>query len=245
MRRTILLVEDETNIRHLMRRWLEHLGYEVYDAPDGKRGWELVQEHMPELVMTDIAMPEMDGVELCRLIKLTDKTSGIPVLVFTSYSETESQLAGAEAGADAYLSKETDLRVLQARIEALLKARLRQSEATRREVASVRRQTLSQSVTTLAHYINNSVMAIHATAGVIDPTKPDQAEKLQRVCQAEARKILVVLRALKRMAEEEDLKTTVYVGHETMFDLEAELARLSAAMAKPGGDTSGTGESSR
>ena len=68
MRRTILLVEDETNIRHLMRRWLEHLGYEVYDAPDGKRGWELVQEHMPELVMTDIAMPEMDGVELCRRV---------------------------------------------------------------------------------------------------------------------------------------------------------------------------------
>ncbi len=228
MRKTILFVDDEPDVRRTMRYWLASLGYRAIDAVDGEHAWKLVQEHTPDLVMTDVAMPQMDGVELCRRIKLTEATAGIPVIMFTSHDQTDLQLAGTEAGADAYVSKETDFRILQARLEAILKDRTRQSEATQRQVETAKRQTLSQTVTTLAHHINNSVMAIHATASAIDPASPDHARTLRRVCQTEARKMLTVLRALKKMAEEEELKTTVYVGSELMFDLERELTRLAS-----------------
>ena len=241
MRKTILFVDDEPDFRRTMVYWLESLGYRAIDAVDGDHGWRLVQHHLPDLVMTDVAMPQVDGVELCRRIKLTETTAGIPVVMFTGHNETNLQLAGTEAGADGYVSKETDLRILQARIEAILKDRVRQSQSTQREITTARRQTLSQAVTTLAHHINNSVMAIHATASAIDPDNPDHGRTLQRVCQTEARKMLTVLRALKRMADEEELRTTVYVGKELMFDLETELARL----ASPDPDKGATGTGSR
>jgi DNA-binding response OmpR family regulator len=223
---TILIVEDEPEIRSMTAKWLVRSGYEVLEAENGRLGWERVQQNHPDIVLTDVAMPEMDGVELCRLIKLGDATAKTPVLIFTSHSEAELQVAGTQAGADAYVPKNTDLRILLARIEALLEARSRAQEETDRTVASTRKLTLSQSVTTLAHHINNSVMAIHAMAGVVDPTNVEHARKLKQVCQVEARKMLLVLRALKEMAEREELKTTVYVGKELMFDLEAELAQL-------------------
>lgn len=228
MRRTILFVDDEPDFRRTMRYWLESLGYRSVDAVDGEHAWKLIQQQAPDLVMTDVAMPQMDGVELCRRIKLTEATAGIPVIMFTGHDETDLQLSGTKAGADAYVSKETDLRILQARMEAILKDRSRESDARQREVDAIKRQTLGQTVTTLAHHINNSVMAIHATASAVDPANPDQARTLQRVCQTEARKMFTVLRALKKMADEEELKTTVYVGKELMFDLEQELVRLSS-----------------
>jgi len=227
---TILLVEDEPAIRSMTAQWLSRNGYAVDEAENGKAAWDHIQQTPPEVVITDVAMPEMDGVELCRLIKTTGSTAGIPVLMFTSHSEADLQLAGTEAGADAYLPKDGDLRVLKARIEALAAARSR----ALLETEQTRRLTLSQSVTTLAHHINNSVMAIHATAAVVDPNDPRQAHKLRQVCQTEARKMLLVLKALKAMAERDELKTTVYVGKELMFDLEAALKQLDAGAKPPG-----------
>jgi DNA-binding response OmpR family regulator len=116
---TILLVEDEPGIRSVTAKWLAHHGYAVDEAENGKEGWECIQQRAPDLVITDIAMPEMDGVELCRLIKTTESTADIPVLMFTSHAEADLQLAGTKAGADAYIPKNGDLRVLNARIEAL------------------------------------------------------------------------------------------------------------------------------
>ncbi|HOT37339.1 MAG TPA: response regulator [Candidatus Latescibacteria bacterium] len=226
---TILLVEDEPGIRSVTAKWLAHHGYAVDEAENGKEGWECIQQRAPDLVITDIAMPEMDGVELCRLIKTTESTADIPVLMFTSHAEADLQLAGTKAGADAYIPKNGDLRVLNARIEALAAARSR----ARQETERTRRLTLSQSVTTLAHHINNSVIAIHATASVVDPNNPQQAQKLRHVCQTEARKMLLVLKALKEMAEREELKTTVYVGNELMFDLEAALRQLDSGAKSP------------
>ncbi|HDS73945.1 MAG TPA: response regulator, partial [Firmicutes bacterium] len=200
---------------------------------NGREGWEGISTRKPDIVLSDIAMPEMDGVELCRRIKTTESTSDIPVIMFTSLKEAEIQLAGTSAGADAYLSKDTDPRILKARIEALLASRTRQSESTEKRVDSARRQTLSQTVVTLAHHLNNSLISMHATASVVNPDNTSDSRKLRDVCITETRKMLVVLKALKQMADERELKTTVYVGSEVMFDLETELARLADATEKP------------
>ena len=139
---TILLVEDQSDVRHLIRLWLQRLGYAVYEATNGREGWEAVSRRKPDIVLSDIAMPEMDGVELCRRIKTSEGTADIPVIMFTSLKEAEIQLAGTSAGADAYLSKDADPRILKARIEALLAARTRRSETTAKQLDTARRQTL-------------------------------------------------------------------------------------------------------
>jgi len=228
----ILYVEDDASARRVFAITLRKSGYDVAEAADGAEGWELVRQRAFDVVLTDLNMPEMSGAELCRRIKTDEELSETPVIVFTSHSEVDNEIEGTEAGADAYMSKDTDPRVLRARIEALIKERTRQVEATARKVQSVQRQTLSQSVTTLAHHINNSVMSIHSAATVIDRDNPEHVRKLQQVCRLEARKILSVLKALKTMAEFEELKTTPYLGEDMMFDLEAELSKLDDASTR-------------
>jgi DNA-binding response OmpR family regulator len=227
MPRTILLVEDEYDIRRVTRLWLEKLDYQVIEAANGNDGWGLIRTNRPDVVLTDITMPGMDGVELCRLIKSTEETADTPVIMFTSHAESEIELRGTNAGADAYLVKGADSRVLQARIEAVLTERSRQTKSRAREVDTARRKTLSQTVITLAHHLNNSLISIHATASVVDHTDAEMSEKLKNVCLSESRKMLTVLKALRAMAEQQELKTTVYVGDELMFDLEDELGKQS------------------
>jgi DNA-binding response OmpR family regulator len=226
MANKILFSEDESGTRKVISLWLRKAGYEVVEAQNGVDAWEKLQDYVPDMVITDLSMPEMGGMELCRKIKLSDKLAGVPVIVFTSHDEVDRQVEGAAAGADAYLSKDTDLRVLLARIDVLLKEKNRHDEETAREVATIRKATLAQSVTTLAHHISNGIMAIHSAASVIDPENIEHVQRLQNVCQTESRKILHVLKALKKMAEYEELKTTTYVGDELMFDLDTELENL-------------------
>jgi CheY-like chemotaxis protein len=223
---TILLVEDEADIRMLTRMWLEAEGYTVREADDGQMAWESIAQTAPDIVLTDMAMPVMDGAELCGLIKSTEETSGIPVVILTSHTEVATRMAGTDAGADAYISKYDDRGILRSRIEALLAAGVRQSEVVRREVETAELRTLGQTVITLAHHLNNSLMSISATAEVIDSGNTDHAERLKSVCTVEVRKMFRVMGALREMAEAQELKTTRYVGTELMFDLESDLKKL-------------------
>ena len=228
----VLYAEDDAGTRRVIALALSKMGYIVKATKDGKEAWEALPEFHPDIVLTDLSMPEMDGAELCRRIRENGPTSSMPIIVLTSHRDVDYQVQGAEAGADAYLVKDTDLRVLNARMQALLKTTTRNAETTRREVESVQRQTLSQSVTTVAHHINNSVMAISSAARVIDPANAEHVAKLQHVCQLESRKILFVLKALKKMADTEELKSTTYVGEELMFDLAEGLKSLAGDTSK-------------
>ena len=222
----VLIAEDDAVTRKLFTALLKRAGHEPWAFADGQQAWEAYEREPTAVCITDWLMPEVSGVELCRLIKSTEATAGIPVLMFTSYTEVESQVASTDAGADAYIPKGSDLRIMQARIDALLREKTRQSEASQKDIATAQRQTLSQTVVTLAHHINNSLMSIHATASVVDVTRPEHAERLKSVCRNEVRKMFKVLTALKAMADEQELKTTTYVGRDVMFDLEAELKSL-------------------
>ena len=223
---TVLYVEDEATTRRVFSIWLEKMGYTAIIATNGCEAWKILQATIPDIILTDLSMPEMDGAELCRRVKLNDNLSHIPVIVLTSHTEVDQQVAGADAGADDYVLKDTNLRILQARMQALLKAQIRRDEVTRREVEDVQQQTLSQAVTTLAHHINNSVMSINSTADVINPQNEEHVKKLREVCKLESHRILLVLKTLKQMTEMRELKSTTYVGNELMFDLNSGLSEL-------------------
>ncbi|MCE7040182.1 two-component regulator propeller domain-containing protein [Dyadobacter sp. CY312] len=118
----LLLVEDNDEFREYMREMLQK-DYQVHEAPNGRIGLEITLEIIPDLIVSDVMMPEMDGMELCRIVKTDNRISHIPVILLTARAEDEQQLQGYETGADAYVTKPFRLDILLVRIRNLIKRR--------------------------------------------------------------------------------------------------------------------------
>ncbi|TKI35278.1 response regulator transcription factor, partial [Bacillus mycoides] len=102
MKKRILIVEDEENIREVCKRYLEREEYEVYTAVNGKEGWDLFLTHQPDLIILDLMMPKKDGWELCEEIR---QQSNVPIIMLTAKGEERDRILGLTMGADDYLTK--------------------------------------------------------------------------------------------------------------------------------------------
>ena len=142
----VLVVEDNTEIRRYIANSLAD-DYQVIKAPDGNKGCEKAFEHIPDLIITDIMMPVMNGTELCRRLKLDIRTSHIPVIMLTAKDTQADQQEGYEVGADSYLTKPFSIPMLRSRIVNLLTARKRLASylnATEKQESEPETDTLSQ-----------------------------------------------------------------------------------------------------
>ena len=120
----ILIVEDNYDLRNFMLHSLNH-EYRMMGAENGKEGFELAKKYTPDLIISDIMMPVMDGLELCSRLKKELHTSHIPVILLTAKVMIEHWVEGLETGADDYIPKPFNLQVLQARIQNLIDGRRR------------------------------------------------------------------------------------------------------------------------
>ncbi|MBP9721289.1 MAG: response regulator, partial [Bacteroides sp.] len=115
----ILIVEDNDELRHFMIRPLgKH--FQVATAANGVEAWEYIRQEIPDLIVSDIMMPRMDGFELCRLVKSTFETSHIPLILLTALSEKTDELHGLGLGADDYMTKPFDMKTLTQRITSII-----------------------------------------------------------------------------------------------------------------------------
>ncbi|KAB5490639.1 hybrid sensor histidine kinase/response regulator transcription factor [Flagellimonas hadalis] len=119
---TLLIVEDNAELRNYLFKELS-AHYRTRVAKNGKEGLMLAKQLLPDVILTDVIMPEMDGYELCRRIKGDMRTSHIPVLMLTAKSLTDDHIQGIEQGADEYLVKPFDMRLLQSRLSQLITTR--------------------------------------------------------------------------------------------------------------------------
>ncbi|MDW7695770.1 two-component regulator propeller domain-containing protein [Flammeovirgaceae bacterium SG7u.111] len=126
---TVLIVEDNEQVRSLLVE-LFSSEYEVVEAPNGKVGFEKALEGTPELIISDVMMPEMDGMELCRKIKTDQRTSHIPVILLTARTAVTFQIKGFETGADDYVTKPFSSNLLKARTRNLIDQRIALREQT-------------------------------------------------------------------------------------------------------------------
>ncbi len=117
----ILIVEDEANIRQLVRYNLEKEGFQVMEAADGMQGLRTAQKEKPDLVLLDLMLPGMDGLEVCRTLKGAPATSALPIIMLTAKAEEVDKIIGLELGADDYMTKPFSPRELTARIKAVLR----------------------------------------------------------------------------------------------------------------------------
>jgi len=118
----VLIVEDDDDIRSFLVSEL-NAKYRVLEASDGQRGLEIAEREIPDLILTDIMMPTIDGKELCKRIKTGEATSHIPVLMLTALKSDQHELEGLEKGADDYLTKPIRTPILKKRIHNLLESR--------------------------------------------------------------------------------------------------------------------------
>lgn len=129
---TILVVEDEPDIADLVKYHLEKAGLPARVVADGKQALELIVREHPDLVVLDLMLPGMDGLELCRRLRGSPATRGIPVIMLTAKAEEVDRIVGLEMGADDYVPKPFSPRELVARVKAVLRrtaAPLEPSEA--------------------------------------------------------------------------------------------------------------------
>jgi two-component system, sensor histidine kinase ChiS len=122
-RELILVVEDNTEVRSYIREKLEEI-YRVAEARNGEEGIKLAQEEIPDLIISDVMMPKMDGYQFCNAIRADEKTSHIPIIMLTARADINDKIDGLETGVDVYLTKPFNARELLANVSNLLRQRI-------------------------------------------------------------------------------------------------------------------------
>ncbi|UCE81641.1 MAG: response regulator [Deltaproteobacteria bacterium] len=125
----VLVVDDELEIRDLLREVLKQEGYEVLLASAGEEAIELAKRETPHVILLDVRMPGIDGVEVCKRLKTEPKTQYIPIIMITGYDE--NKIAAIEVGADDFVNKPIDLVELVVRVKSILRTRYLTDELER------------------------------------------------------------------------------------------------------------------
>lgn len=118
---TVLVIDDEADLIELVRYNLEKEGFEALTASDGQSGLQIAQRRKPEVIVLDLMMPGMDGLEVCRRLRTDERTSHIPLVMLTARAAEMDRIVGLEMGADDYVTKPFSPRELVARIKAILR----------------------------------------------------------------------------------------------------------------------------
>jgi len=117
----ILIVDDNETNRDILRTRLGRQGYELVEAADGEEAMAAAREHLPDLILLDVMMPKVDGIEACRQLKADANLPFIPIILVTAKADSKDVVAGLEAGADEYLTKPVDHAALAARVRSMLR----------------------------------------------------------------------------------------------------------------------------
>ena len=186
----ILLVEDNFDLRNYISEQLED-EFTIFEAENGEKGLEMAGEMIPDLIVSDIMMPKMNGYELCKKIKMDFKTSHIPVILLTAKAAREDKIEGLELGADDYLVKPFDPDELKLRVQNLIKSRQLLREKLRIEllqkpkevsVPSTERVFLENVNTTIEENIENENFGVDELSRAIGLSRSQLHRKIKAIC---------------------------------------------------------------
>ena len=124
MKKYVLLVEDEPDLNQTVAFNLDSEGYSVESAFNGKEALKLIEEKTPDLILLDLMLPDMSGLEICRILRSSKKTKNIPIMMVTAKGEEIDRIVGFELGADDYIVKPFSIREFMLRVAAMLKLSL-------------------------------------------------------------------------------------------------------------------------
>ena len=126
----LLLIDDDPNLILLVKDYLEFRGYEVITAENGREAIEVVEQEIPDMIICDVMMPEMDGYAFVNEVRQEERTSWIPILFLSAKGQSQDRIKGLNIGADVYMVKPFEPEELVAQVEASLKQAYRQKQQT-------------------------------------------------------------------------------------------------------------------
>ena len=118
---TILIIEDEPDISELIEYNLTQSGYSIIVSNNGEKGIEITRKHLPDLILLDLMLPGIHGIDVCRILKNDKDTSGVSIIMLTALGQEEDIIKGLQTGADDYVTKPFSFPVLEARIQSVLR----------------------------------------------------------------------------------------------------------------------------
>ena len=132
--KNILVVEDDLDIRELISFNLQNEGHQVFEAKDGEAGIDKAREKLPDLILLDLMLPGIQGLDVCRIIKSDQETKETPIIMVTALGQEEDIVKGLETGADDYITKPFSIKVLLARVNAVLKRSIEVGEDKSKDI---------------------------------------------------------------------------------------------------------------
>ncbi|PHN06552.1 hybrid sensor histidine kinase/response regulator transcription factor [Flavilitoribacter nigricans] len=222
---TILVVEDHPEIRSYLT---SNLGrhYRILEAEEGAKGLRLAREKAPDLIISDVMMPEIDGMSLCKQIKSNFETSHIPVILLTALQGTDYNIQGVESGADVYLEKPFELKVLEAYVKNLiaLRIRLREKflsleEPQPQDFPNAREHAFIEQLTGLIHqHLENEAFTVDLLCQEIALSRPVLFRKLKALTGQNIQNFIRIIRLkkAKELLEREQL-TVAEAAYKTGF----------------------------
>jgi len=167
----LLIVEDNSDVRKYIISHLEK-DYRIQEAVDGEDGWNRAVKQIPDLIISDIMMPKMDGFELCEKLKTDERTSHVPIIMLTAKATSKDKIEGYETGADDYIMKPFDAKELKARIKNLIEIRKKLQEKFRsedfispKEFSSLDAQFIQKAIGIINEHISEENFSIEEFAG--------------------------------------------------------------------------------
>ena len=190
-RQKVVIVEDDSEIRDYLTEALSN-DYDITGCENGKEGLSAVLKHMPDLVISDVMMPEMDGTTLCSKIKTNNATSHIPVILLTAKSREEDQLEGLEMGADAYIVKPFNMDILRRTIVNLihshhtLQLKFGRNDQLEELVDDIKvkspdEKLLERVMTAINHHLNNTELSVDKIADEVGISRVHLHRKMKEL----------------------------------------------------------------
>ncbi len=229
-----LIVEDNSDLRSLVRNQLSP-AYRVIEAENGMAGLRKAEEYLPDIIISDIMMPEMDGYSLCRTLKTNEKTNHIPVILLTAKATTENKLEGLELGADDYLMKPFNPEELQVRVRNLIQLRKQLREKFSSEmllkpgvvtVPSQHKVFLEKVTSAIEQHIFEEEFSVEALAAEVGMSRSQLHRKLKALTNKGPNELIRSFR-LQRAAEliRQDAGSLAEIAYQVGFGSQAHFSR--------------------
>lgn len=210
-----LVIDDDPSIVRFLEIYLEGQGFRIHSALTGAEGIETARQLVPDIILLDYVMPDLNGLEVLRRLKQDERTRSIPVVVLTARSEVGEKVKGLDLGVDDYITKPFDIRELKARLVSILTRRREQVETTEAE----KLKTLREVIASVSHEVNNPLAAILMCAEALERrhTELEDVTEKSRVIQENVLRIRDILKRLERVKV---LASKPYVAGERILDLD-------------------------
>jgi DNA-binding response OmpR family regulator len=210
-----ILIIDDSKITQMLVGEILSGDYELDYCDDGLSGIDSAREGMPDLILLDIRLPNMDGLEVCKVLKNAEETRDIPIIFITSMDSELERVKGFAAGAEDYIIKPFCLEELLARVKVHLASRKAKQQAVELE----RLKLFKEMTVALNHEINNPLTTLYAYLHVLQREMPDVAQPVRESLSGIHSELAKIRQITERLSQASKIATTSYNRHTTMIDL--------------------------